>query len=319
MKIFVQIASYRDPDLNNTIQDIYNKATHPENITIGLCHQYGDDDWDNPELYTNKDNIKVLSFQYNDSKGACWARSITQSLFANEEFTLQIDSHSRFEQGWDVSLLDQYDRINDSKAVISTYPSMFTPGDHYDKWDKRLYSCHVYNMKDGFISARPRYVQDLSYHTKAIAIAAGFIFGPSSIIHDVKYDPEFYFTGEEASLALRLFTNGYNLYHPNIRLIYHYYTRKENKKHWSDHKNHYEYTKKSYDKLHCLLGRNKNYDLKNYGLGDIRTIEEWRQYSGIDYINKMLHIDVIAGNPPPYKDNKESWVTQQQMNAPAKK
>lgn len=318
MKIFVQIASYRDPDLINTIEDLYTKATDPDSITIGLCHQYGDDEWDKPEIFSVKPNIRSVAMNYVESKGACWARSITQSLLSDEEFTLQIDSHSRFEQDWDSSLLNMYKQTNDDKAVFSTYPSMFTPTDPYDKWDKRLYGCHVYNMKDGFISARPRYIADASYPIKAVALAAGFIFGPTSIIHDVKYDPEFYFTGEEAALALRLFTNGYNLYHPNIRLIYHYYTRKEQKKHWSDHKNHYEYTKKSYDKLHCLLGRNKNYNLGEYGLGSVRTIEEWRAYSGIDYQNKMLHIDVIAGKSPPYEDKKELWLTQEQMNTPKK-
>ena len=315
MKIFVQIASYRDPDLINTITDLYLKAKNPRDISIGLCHQHGDDVWDSPSNFVTKDNIRTISIDYQNSRGACWARSITQTLWQNEEFTLQIDSHSRFEPNWDEKLLNLFENQNDTKAIFTAYPSMFTPGQNYDQFDKNIYSCHVYNMKNGFISARPKSIKDRSKTISATAVAAGFLFGPSSIINDVKYDPDFYFTGEEAALALRLFTKGYNLYHPNINLIYHYYTRKEQKKHWSDHKNHYEYTKRSHDRLNCLLQRNDNHsNIQDYGLGSVRTIEDWRVYSGIDYVNRKLHKDSIDGHYPPYKDKAELWISEEEMN-----
>ena len=39
MKIFVQIASYRDPELLPTIRDCIDKAKYPENLTFGICLQ----------------------------------------------------------------------------------------------------------------------------------------------------------------------------------------------------------------------------------------------------------------------------------------
>ena len=36
--IFVQIASFRDPELQYTLQDLFKKAKRPENIFIGICH-----------------------------------------------------------------------------------------------------------------------------------------------------------------------------------------------------------------------------------------------------------------------------------------
>ncbi len=44
MKIFVQIASYRDPQLIQTIEDMISKAKFPENLRIGICRQYHPDD-----------------------------------------------------------------------------------------------------------------------------------------------------------------------------------------------------------------------------------------------------------------------------------
>ena len=39
-KIFVQIASYRDPELIPTIEDMLAKANNPEALTFGICWQY---------------------------------------------------------------------------------------------------------------------------------------------------------------------------------------------------------------------------------------------------------------------------------------
>ena len=36
-RIFVQIASYRDPQLIPTIEDMLSKASHPENLVFGIC------------------------------------------------------------------------------------------------------------------------------------------------------------------------------------------------------------------------------------------------------------------------------------------
>lgn len=312
MKIFVQIAAYRDPELGNTIESLLQNAKYPENISIGICHQKGDDEWDNIDKYTGISSIRVITTPYQESKGACWARSITQSLFDNEDFTLQIDSHSRLEPEWDNKLLNLYDSLNDDMAVISAYPSMFTPGQTYEQFNKRIYMCHVYKMQNGFISARPKLLPTTSSPPKASAIAAGFIFSKSTIINDIKYDPEFYFTGEEAALAVRFFTSGYNLYHPNINILYHYYTRAEQKKHWSDHTNHHEYTHKSYQRLRCLIGQSKSCDLGQYGLGSKRSLNEWTAYSGIDYINRKLHSDLIDGKLPPFINHPKLWVPQHQ-------
>jgi hypothetical protein len=39
MTIFVQIASYRDPQLIPTIKDMLGKAKYPENLRLGIARQ----------------------------------------------------------------------------------------------------------------------------------------------------------------------------------------------------------------------------------------------------------------------------------------
>jgi hypothetical protein len=44
MKIFVQIASYRDPQLEPTIKNMLENAKKPKNIHFGIARQFSEDD-----------------------------------------------------------------------------------------------------------------------------------------------------------------------------------------------------------------------------------------------------------------------------------
>ncbi len=54
-KIFVQIASYRDPQLIPTIKNMLENAKNPQNITIGIARQFHPDDkFDDLSEYENE-------------------------------------------------------------------------------------------------------------------------------------------------------------------------------------------------------------------------------------------------------------------------
>lgn len=95
MKIFVQIASYKDPELLPTIKHCLERAKNPENLTFGICWQK--DDTDNSiNEYINNSNFSIAVIPATKSKGTCWARHITNQMLRDEDYTLQIDSHTRF-------------------------------------------------------------------------------------------------------------------------------------------------------------------------------------------------------------------------------
>ena len=53
MKIFVQIASYRDPQLIPTLDSMLENAKRPKNLRIGICRQYHPEDgFDNLEKFS---------------------------------------------------------------------------------------------------------------------------------------------------------------------------------------------------------------------------------------------------------------------------
>ncbi len=113
-KIFVQIASYRDPQLIPTIKNMLENAKNPQNITIGIARQFHPDDkFDDLSEFDNDERFKVINIPHEESKGVCWARNLTQQQYDGEEYTLQIDSHMRFEKDWDEMLIGMIKQLQD--------------------------------------------------------------------------------------------------------------------------------------------------------------------------------------------------------------
>ena len=111
-KIFIQIASYRDPELKKTIKDCIDNSKFPENLVFGICRQYHPEDgFDDLSEYENDDRFRILNILYNESLGACWARHSLQQLYSGETYTLQIDSHMRFIKNWDDEVITMLESL----------------------------------------------------------------------------------------------------------------------------------------------------------------------------------------------------------------
>lgn len=314
--LFIQIASYRDSELAPTVKDLLEKAKFPTNITIGVLNQYSEED--NFNLDEIKDVIKLKEIDCKESKGTCWARNIVQQLYDGEDFSLQLDSHHRFEKDWDEILFKMYESLEDEKAILTSYPAQYRPEWSYDQYHKEVYICRIKGFSgDGKIESTPHVFENWRNAKKpkrAAHVAAGFIFGKGEINKKVPYDPQFYFSGEESSLAVRYFTHGYNLYHPHKIISYHYYERKDQPKHWTDHNDWNKYNIIANNRLNCLIGRNNEIDLGEYGLGDKRTLEDWKKYSGIDFINNIVHQDALDAKEPPCSNSEEGWNQENEFN-----
>ena len=107
--IFVQIAAFRDKELIPTLTDLFDKANEPENLHVCVCWQHSEEDvWDKIDNFSQwGDNIEIIDINADDSKGVCWARNLIQQKYKSEDFTLQLDSHHRFVEGWDTELKNE--------------------------------------------------------------------------------------------------------------------------------------------------------------------------------------------------------------------
>jgi hypothetical protein len=234
----------------------------------------------------------------------CWARHLAQQLWQEEEFTLQIDSHMRFEAGWDQALLQMWMQCGNTRAVLSGYPPGFTPPD----------SCQrdfVFGMAakefdpDGILLmvGKPAYSLDRlpEQPIRGAFVGACMLFGAASLIRDVPYDPHLYFFGEEITLAARLWTSGYDIYHPNRPIMYHDWDRSRRPTHFSDHRDWGRYNDLSHLRTRHLLGTERTEDpealrdIERYGLGKVRSLEEYQAFSGVDFAARTIGGQAASG------------------------
>jgi len=241
--IFVQIASYRDPDLLNTLKDILNKAKSPQNLRFGIAWQHHkDDEWDKLDDYIDDDRFRILDIPSEESRGACWARNLLQQLYEGEKYTLQIDSHTRFIKNWDLELKKEYKRLLKNgieKPLLTSYAPSFEPdNDPKQRVDKPWKMDFDRFSPDGNVHFLPSTIDDFKDRSEPIPArfySAHFAFADGKFVDEVPHDPEYYFHGEEISIAVRAYTHGYELLHPHKIFLWHYYTRRGLKKHWDDH------------------------------------------------------------------------------------
>ena len=129
-KIFVQIASYRDPELVPTIRSLIENCSNPDNLKVCILNQWHPDD--NIDLSEWKDDprFNIIGVEYDKTKGVCWARNILNQQYSGEKYTLQIDSHHRFIKNWDVELIDMLEGLikeGIKKPLLTGYVPSYDP------------------------------------------------------------------------------------------------------------------------------------------------------------------------------------------------
>ena len=140
-KIFIQIASYRDPQLLPTLKDCIDKAKNPENLVFCIAHQRNpEDEWDNLDEYKDDPTFTIMDVPWNESGGLCWARHHIQKMWKGEEYTMQLDSHHRFLQDWDEVLIEMMGQTGSPKPIITAYAGM------YDPKENKLLNTEPYKM-----------------------------------------------------------------------------------------------------------------------------------------------------------------------------
>ena len=317
--IFVQVASYRDPDLKNTIQSMLDNAEHPENLVVGVCRQYHPDDtFEDVGQWREDERFKIIDVLYNETKGVCWARHAIQQLYNGEKYTLQIDSHMRFEKNWDTEMIKMITDLQDEgheKPLLTAYVSSFDPDNDpaaraKDPWmmlfDRFIPEGAVFFIPDAIPNWR-----ELKLPVPARFYSAHYCFTLGEFSNEVQHNPEYYFHGEEISIAARAYTWGYDLFHPHKPLIWHEYTRKNRTKVWDDDREWGEKNAKSHltnRKLFGMDGETQEGHEGKYGFGDIRTLRDYEEYAGIMFKNRAIQQYTLDKKYPPNPYNYKNEI-----------
>lgn len=244
MKICVSIASYRDPDLLDTVNSAYDNATNKDNISFCVVSQAEDDE--HPDL-SHIPHMYYYKYSWQESQGLGWARNIAINK-SKGDYILQIDSHSRFKQGWDEIVERLYSQARGhwgERIMLTMFPDPIERVDGEDvftdfevqlktkpEWEE--------DTKTFGVGSYWEEVEDSLHGDEVFYLAGGCTFAESRIYKSVSPDPEIYFE-DQISVALRAYTRGIRLINLPESFVYTFYEREINnrKLHWEDHDDWY--------------------------------------------------------------------------------
>jgi hypothetical protein len=221
--IFVSIACFMDPDVINTVADLFRQARHPERISVGICLQH-DPATSVFDALKTLPRVSIDWLPYTEAKGPIYARQRCEQLLRDEDFFLQIDCHSRFFPGWDEILLEEFARCQQAQpnVILSHYP------------------INIVNMeKPEFLDRigrinRFRYIgaDDIKMHGSLVklpteplpswGLSAALLFMEGAVKKRIPYDPNLHYglhAAEQFLYSARLWTNGYDFMTPTRHAV----------------------------------------------------------------------------------------------------
>ena len=307
-KILVSIASYRDTQCSITLLDIISKAKNPENLVVIVCQQNDISDGNCIQekiLTKSKATIKQIIIPHTEAMGPCWARFLIQQLWSGEEYYLQVDSHTRFVEGWDekcINCLNKiYVQINntskekinlDKKICLTNYVSTFNINTDEIEINPLRGPMYIESVDqiDGFYRYNSKYEKIMLEPKESKGWSGCFSFSSSQIIIDAPYDPytPFLFFGEEMDMFARLYTRGWKMYVPHIPICFTIFDRSYRKTFW-EHPDQAQIVQLSKIRLYLRFGlidkENINLipdtikkDIEKFNLGNKKSFNDFLNY-----------------------------------------
>jgi len=233
--ILVHLPAYRDPELVPTIKDALAMAKYPKRVHFGICRQFKEEDgFDNLDEFREDKRFHIMDVPYKEAQGLPWARAqINENLLTNQDYILQLDSHHRFAQNWDETLLEMHEGLEAKryKPILAAYLPLYDPfkepeGRTPEPWQQTFASFYPH----GTIFIRPGLLtgwQDMTEPPMSRFLSGHFCFARAEWAKEIKHDPDIYFSGEELNLTVRSYTHGYDLFHPHKLVIWHSTMREE--------------------------------------------------------------------------------------------
>lgn len=300
--VFVSISSYRDDECAYTIQHMFDMADVPERIFVGVCEQ----NWRDRESCRTghmplklREHVQYMSVNSSMAKGPTYGRALAQRMFNDEDYYMQIDSHTQFAPGWDRRMIAMYTKLQrcNPKVVLSHYPA--SSEDLDDKEVPRI--CNSTFLPDVGVWRLWEAENQLppGQFVPTPFAAAGFMFYAGHILREVPFDPQlpYLFDGEEILYSARLWTHGYDIFTPVENLIFHHYEREKGKSVYSDHDEvWWDVEQRTLVKVRFMLGLSQQPpnetladSMRVYGMGKARTLGQYYQFADMDPATNTSH------------------------------
>jgi hypothetical protein len=306
-RIFVAIASYADPELPRTLADCSAMATFPERLRFGICWQGDANEPLDLSSFRADPRFRFIDRSVQESQGGPWARNLAQSLYRGEAYTLQVDSHMKFEPGWDTRLIDMLEGLPAPKPIITMNAPLF----HYDDAGdlQREFAMGVpttrvsgWDEAGGWAPWFDFGAPNRQQPGRTRFVNGNFAFSRGQWNVEVPQDPDHYYWGEEFNITVRSYTWGYDLFLPREVVAWHMLHRHAPpRRHWEHGEDVIQRRNAvAFERLRRLIYAGEGHALAPFGLGHARSLRDYELYAGFDFQRKRAHPDVFTGaNPDP--------------------
>jgi hypothetical protein len=304
--IFIQIPAYRDFELPKTIANAINKASGNHFLFFGVhnCVLF-DNEIHIPEFDYDHVEVGVSTSIAPENLGLQRSRQIANSYYDGQEYYFQVDSHMRFAENWDeslISMMHHYFALGVSRPLITMYPASYTYlDDGTEKLSPEKFEKYV-NVSRIWLGESPdKFSADLIPTQTAVAIdefcgytasvSGGFIFTLGSFAN-IRPNHKITFWGEEPLIAARAFTHGFDLVTPLYETAWHLYHSaqpfsKARRYHvWQDFPELWADMDGSSKAEYFNIM--KNGIIGDLELGSERTLTEYEEFAGLDFKNQVV-------------------------------
>lgn len=319
--IFVGVAAFRDVECVITVGEMFAKANNPRRVVLGIIEQneHGDPSCVPDSFYTDcttnadfcpLDNIRRRRVTSKHARGPTFGRYVSMLMYRAESYYMMIDSHNVFTKHWDRKSIAQLHRARSPRPVVSHYPNIWDKGGAMPESNGQvMVMCNGHYIDLGFVRMDSAWFDRQMEPYYQPFSAAGYLFSDARLVHEVLFDPylDYLFDGEEILFSVRMWTYGYDLFTPGESVLYHDYARHAAKRYWNVPGSRWGYlivNSQQRAQLFLKVRKRNSTELmvdpnindykiirerEKYGLGKIRTLEQYEKYAKIDPVHRIAN------------------------------
>lgn len=238
--IFISIACMDDEEIYSTVSSAMDNCSGDHDIFIGIGLLYINRSTLSivKKIKRKYKGVRVSSIKLKDpgQLGVGKGRKRAQDLYNSEDYFLQVDSHTFFDNNWDRVLVDTFKEsvsiVGDDKLVITAIPGSYindpiVEPEYALRWTR--YPGYLQNQK--FYNSVPKWndfqiIRD-GFNTSplipAVKANAALMFGNKVFASNTGLDEDVVFFDEEVIYSINLVGNGFAMVFPNYEYfpIYH--------------------------------------------------------------------------------------------------
>jgi hypothetical protein len=208
-KIFVMIPAYRDPSLIDTLRSLFNDAKNSKRVFVAIGAQY-DEAIPMPDLSEfPAENIRLVTIHPENRPGVFRLRHILNKLYANEEYYLSIDSHTRVIKDWDEILINMLEDQPNFKTIIADSEGTGHENE-YSLLHMRVQEIELYGPRLVMQQSETLMPTINGKFEKIVYLQAGMFFTRGQFAREIRWGQFWHNDQEEPFLSYEAFMMGWN-------------------------------------------------------------------------------------------------------------